>query len=160
MTCIQRYKHVTIVRGRITKENPSSCRKQKSVSSFIRELTLEALERRECICLKLPKNSTRREKKYAHMMTYGHKIQNLLFGRCFTQPHTGIFYERKDPNQASHRRTPNDRSHRFWKPLRYSLKEHRRLRVADYRGVYRVDASSRTVTVIAIKHRRDIYERH
>jgi len=36
----------------------------------------------------------------------------------------------------------------FGKPLRYSLKGHRRLRVSDYRIVYRVD----------IKHRKDVYE--
>jgi mRNA-degrading endonuclease RelE of RelBE toxin-antitoxin system len=46
----------------------------------------------------------------------------------------------------------------FGKPLRYSLKAHRRLRVGDYRIVYRIDASIRTVFVIAIKHRKDIYE--
>lgn len=44
----------------------------------------------------------------------------------------------------------------FGKPLRYSLKGHRRLRVGDYRIVYRIDAT--TVLIVAIKHRKDVYE--
>ena len=44
----------------------------------------------------------------------------------------------------------------FGKPLRYSLKGHRRLRVGDYRVVYRIE--KKTVVVIAIKHRKDVYE--
>jgi len=43
----------------------------------------------------------------------------------------------------------------FGKPLRYSLKGHRRLRVSDYRVVYRIE--NKSVIVIAIKHRKDIY---
>lgn len=42
------------------------------------------------------------------------------------------------------------------KPLRYSLKGHRRLRVSDYRIVYRIE--SKTVIIVAIKHRKDIYD--
>ncbi len=44
----------------------------------------------------------------------------------------------------------------FGKPLRYSLKGHRRLRVGDYRVVYRIE--KKTVVIIAIKHRKDVYE--
>jgi mRNA interferase RelE/StbE len=44
----------------------------------------------------------------------------------------------------------------FGKPLRYSLKGHRRLRVGDYRIVYRL--SSDQVMIVAIKHRKDVYE--
>lgn len=44
----------------------------------------------------------------------------------------------------------------FGKPLRYSLKGHRRLRVSDYRIVYRIEGD--TVIIIAIKHRKDVYE--
>lgn len=44
------------------------------------------------------------------------------------------------------------------KPLRYSLKGHRRLRVGDYRIVYRVDPEKQTVTIVVIKHRKDVYE--
>lgn len=44
----------------------------------------------------------------------------------------------------------------FGKPLRYSLKGHRRLRVSDYRVVYRIEND--TVIVVAIKHRKDVYE--
>ncbi len=44
----------------------------------------------------------------------------------------------------------------FGKPLRYSLKGHRRLRVGDYRIVYRIE--KKTVVIIAIKHRKDVYE--
>lgn len=46
----------------------------------------------------------------------------------------------------------------FGKPLRYSLKGHRRLRVGDYRIVYRIDPDLIKVIVIAIKHRKDVYE--
>ena len=44
------------------------------------------------------------------------------------------------------------------KPLRYSLKGHRRLRVGDYRIVYRIDAERQTVVIVVIKHRKDVYE--
>ena len=46
----------------------------------------------------------------------------------------------------------------FGKPLRYSLKGHRRLRVSDYRVVYRIDSVHHKVVVIAIKHRKDVYD--
>lgn len=46
----------------------------------------------------------------------------------------------------------------FGKPLRYSLKGHRRLRVGDYRIVYRIEVENNNVLIIAIKHRKDIYE--
>lgn len=46
----------------------------------------------------------------------------------------------------------------FGKPLRYSLKGHRRLRVSDYRIIYRIVPETRTVIIIAIKHRKDIYD--
>ena len=46
----------------------------------------------------------------------------------------------------------------FGKPLRYSLKGHRRLRVGDYRIVYRIEPATKTVLIIAIKHRKDVYE--
>jgi mRNA interferase RelE/StbE len=46
----------------------------------------------------------------------------------------------------------------FGKPLRYSLKGHRRLRVSDYRIVYRIEAKTNTVLIVAIKHRKDVYE--
>ena len=44
------------------------------------------------------------------------------------------------------------------RPLRYSLKGHRRLRVGDYRIVYRIDAEKQIVTIVIIKHRKDVYE--
>lgn len=47
---------------------------------------------------------------------------------------------------------------RFGKPLRYSLKGHRRLRVSDYRIVYRIEPTTKTVFIIAIKHRKDVYD--
>lgn len=46
----------------------------------------------------------------------------------------------------------------FGKPLQYSLKGHRRIRVGDYRIVYSIEHSSKEVLVIAIQHRRDIYD--
>ena len=44
------------------------------------------------------------------------------------------------------------------KPLRYSLKGHKRLRVGDYRIIYRIELSSNKVIIVAIKHRKCIYE--
>ena len=44
------------------------------------------------------------------------------------------------------------------KPLRYSLVGHRRLRVGDYRVVYRVNLQKHTVIISIIKHRKDVYE--
>ncbi len=44
------------------------------------------------------------------------------------------------------------------KPLRYSFKGHRRIRVGDYRIIFRVDNDKKLVTVILIKHRKDVYE--
>ena len=44
------------------------------------------------------------------------------------------------------------------KPLRYSLKGHRRLRVGDYRIVYRINPDEQLVPIVVIKHRKDVYE--
>ena len=44
----------------------------------------------------------------------------------------------------------------FGKPLRYSFKNHRVLRVGDYRVVFRID--NLTVVVILIEHRSVIYD--
>jgi len=46
----------------------------------------------------------------------------------------------------------------FGKPLRYDLKGHRRLRVSDYRIVYRIRSSPPTVIIVTIKHRKEVYE--
>ena len=46
----------------------------------------------------------------------------------------------------------------FGKPLRYSLRGHRRLRVSDYRIVYRIEVKSHVVIITAIKHRKEVYE--
>ncbi len=46
----------------------------------------------------------------------------------------------------------------YGKPLRGSLRGHRRLRVGDWRIVYRIDAGNSVVFVVAIDHRKDIYE--
>jgi len=46
----------------------------------------------------------------------------------------------------------------FGKPLRYSLKGHRRLRVQDYRIVYRIEPDKENIVVIAIKDRKEIYQ--
>lgn len=44
------------------------------------------------------------------------------------------------------------------KPLRYSFKGHRRIRVGDYRIIYRLDNAKKLVTVVLIKHRKHVYE--
>ncbi len=46
----------------------------------------------------------------------------------------------------------------FGKPLRYSFKGHRRLRVGDYRVVYRIERKELVVLIVAIKHRKLVYE--
>lgn len=46
----------------------------------------------------------------------------------------------------------------FGKPLRYSLRGHRRLRVGDYRVVYRIDPDTKLVVIVAIKHGKEVYE--
>ncbi|WP_353280243.1 type II toxin-antitoxin system RelE family toxin [Wolbachia endosymbiont (group B) of Silvanus unidentatus] len=42
--------------------------------------------------------------------------------------------------------------------LRYKLKGHRRIRTGDYRIMYHVNAAKYEVTIVSIKHRKDIYE--
>lgn len=44
----------------------------------------------------------------------------------------------------------------FGKPLQYSLKGSRRLRVGDYRVMYQV--KGKKVIISAIKHRKEVYE--
>ncbi len=44
----------------------------------------------------------------------------------------------------------------FGKPLQYDLNGHRRLRVGDYRIVFRIEKKS--VIIVAIKHRSKIYD--
>lgn len=46
----------------------------------------------------------------------------------------------------------------FGKPLKYSLKGYRRLRVGDYRVIYKVDEGKVIVIIVEIDHRKDIYE--
>lgn len=46
----------------------------------------------------------------------------------------------------------------FGKPLQYSFKGHRRLRVGDYRIIFRIDQNKKIVTIVLIGHRRDVYE--
>jgi len=43
----------------------------------------------------------------------------------------------------------------FGKPLRHSLRNHKALRVGDFRIVYRIDGN--IVRVIAMVHRKDVY---
>ena len=45
----------------------------------------------------------------------------------------------------------------YGKPLQYSLKGCRRLRVGDYRVIYRIE-DDKTVLIVKIGHRRDVYE--
>ena len=46
----------------------------------------------------------------------------------------------------------------FGKPLQHSWKGHRRLRVGDYRIIYRIDVPKKMVTLVAIDHRKDVYD--
>jgi mRNA interferase RelE/StbE len=45
----------------------------------------------------------------------------------------------------------------YGKPLRHNLSGHRRLRVSDYRVVYRIE-NAHTVLIVTIKHRKDVYD--
>ena len=47
---------------------------------------------------------------------------------------------------------------RFGKPLQYDLRGCRALRVGDYRVIYEADALKKTVGILRVGHRRDIYE--
>ena len=49
---------------------------------------------------------------------------------------------------------PND----YGKPLTKEWKEHRRLRVGDYRVIYKVFEDRVVVFIVDIDHRKDIYE--
>ena len=45
----------------------------------------------------------------------------------------------------------------FGKPLRHSLKGYRKLRIGDYRVIFRIESTS--VKVFAIQHRSVVYEK-
>lgn len=47
---------------------------------------------------------------------------------------------------------------KFGKPLKYSLKGYRRLRVGKYRVIYKIDEDKVIVIIIDIDHRQDIYQ--
>ena len=44
----------------------------------------------------------------------------------------------------------------YGKPMRYSFKGHRRLRVGDWRVIYRIEDA--IVLIVAIGHRKNIYD--
>jgi addiction module RelE/StbE family toxin len=46
----------------------------------------------------------------------------------------------------------------FGKPLQYNLKGCRRIRISAYRIIYKVNEKQKLVTVIAIDHRKSVYE--
>ena len=46
----------------------------------------------------------------------------------------------------------------FGKPLQYSLKGYRRIRVGDYRIVYRIIPEQTLVIIAAVKHRKEVYK--
>jgi mRNA interferase RelE/StbE len=47
----------------------------------------------------------------------------------------------------------------FGKPLQYSLKGLRRLRVGDYRVIFQIDEVAQIVLVVKIGHRKEVYEK-
>jgi mRNA interferase RelE/StbE len=47
--------------------------------------------------------------------------------------------------------------HRLGKPLRFELTGRRSARRGPYRIIYTIDEEARTVTVLAIAHRADVY---
>lgn len=46
----------------------------------------------------------------------------------------------------------------FGKPLQYSLKGLRRLRVGDYRVIFQIDQNHNIILIVKIGHRKEIYE--
>lgn len=46
----------------------------------------------------------------------------------------------------------------FGKPLQYSLKGLRRLRVGDYRIIFQIEEDPKTVLIVKIGHRREVYD--
>jgi len=46
----------------------------------------------------------------------------------------------------------------FGKPLQYSLKGLRRLRVGDYRVIFQIHQDHQFVLIVKIGHRREVYE--
>ena len=46
----------------------------------------------------------------------------------------------------------------FGKPLQYSLKGLRRLRVGDYRIIFKIEEQEKKVLVVKVGHRREVYE--
>ena len=46
----------------------------------------------------------------------------------------------------------------FGKPLQYSLNGLRRLRVHDYRVVFKIEEEEKTVLMVKIGHRKEVYE--
>lgn len=46
----------------------------------------------------------------------------------------------------------------FGKPLQYSLKALRRLRVGDYRIIFKIEEEVGTVLIVKVGHRREVYE--
>jgi mRNA interferase RelE/StbE len=46
----------------------------------------------------------------------------------------------------------------FGKPLQYSLKGLRRLRVGDYRIIFKIEEEEKTVLIVKVGHRREVYE--
>jgi mRNA interferase RelE/StbE len=47
---------------------------------------------------------------------------------------------------------------RSGKPLQHSWRGHFRMRIGDYRLVYRINEDKATIIVVAIGHRKDVYE--
>ncbi len=46
----------------------------------------------------------------------------------------------------------------FGKPLQYSIKGLRRLRVEDYRIIYQIEINRKVVLIVKIGHRKEVYE--
>lgn len=46
----------------------------------------------------------------------------------------------------------------FGRPLQYSLKGLRRLRVANYRIIFKIEEEDKTILIVKIGHRREVYD--
>ena len=63
--------------------------------------------------------------------------------------------EKKRIKQAIEKRLIQDPVH-FGKPLRYSLKGCRRMRVENYRVIFKLE--TKTILIVKIGHRKEIYK--
>lgn len=86
----------------------------------------------------------------------------MRFRIKFTEESEKQFLELPKSVQALMQRAMKDRLETdplsYGKPLKYSWRGHRSLRVSDYRIIYRVNEQEIVVTIVKTDIRRDVYD--